>query len=626
MQIELNNAISAFHPNPSYEQVYFEAVANALDAGADEISIQIVIEGYESPDTLELVIQDNGSGFTDQNFEKFSQLMKVESSDHKGLGRLIYLAYFATVTAESWYENKKRVFDFNAQFDGGSEVTDHVQAHKSGSRLHFKKYLKSRIYSYDYLVPEEIKQRLLDNFFPLFFKRQQEGLRLSIDISLDVKNPNSKYNFVSDSVVVTPTDLPTFRKTIFADDSVEKFPPFEVYYSIENDVSKDRFLSTALSIDGRAIEYELVGLESIPHSYQCRFLFVSDYFQGKTNTSRQKLELPDEITERNLKRALRRKIRSLLDEEIPQVVTENRKMTKTLESRFPHLSGYFAEDYVGLIQKNSALEEAQKRFFNDQKRILDCEHLDDSRYGKALELSSRALAEYVMYRTRIISRLKEMTDENDEKDLHNLIVPMKRTLKQEEFGTHIYNNNIWMLDDRFMGYTVVLSDELMEKVVKSITMDEVDDDSRPDIAMVFSGDPTQEGASGVSVVVVELKKYGLKLAKNEEVISQLRQRARRLLRYFPDKIDRIWFYGIADIDAEFRISLLEDGFKQLFSHGQMFFKPQDIIVENERNPFRIDLFVMSYETLIKDAESRNKSFLEIIKAQIKGYVEATIER
>jgi Histidine kinase-, DNA gyrase B-, and HSP90-like ATPase len=618
MQIELNKAIATFHPNPSHEQIYFEAIANALDAGADEISIQIQIDGYDSPETLEMIIQDNGHGFTDRDFDKFSRLMKVDSKDHKGLGRLIYLAYFENICIESWYDGQQRSFVFNNDFNGVSDTVK--KKGKSGSKLHFKKYLKSKIHTYDYLTPEKIKTRLIDNFFPLFFQKKQENSTLSIDISLSVKNPNSDRNFFSGSILATLDDLPELKKVSFTDNRIEFFRQFDIYYSVENDISKGRFLSTAINIDGRAIEYDLVAPESIPNGYQSRFLFTSDYFQGKTNASRQKIELPDAMRERELKEILRREIRSIINAEIPRVESENRKTRDELDARFPHLSGYFSDDYAGLIQKAPALEDAQKKFFNDQKQILDCEHLDDSRYGKALELSSRALAEYVMYRTRIISRLKDMKNDDDEKDLHNLIVPMRQTLKKQDFESHIYNNNIWMLDDRFMSYNTILSDEVMEKVVKEITMDEIDDQSRPDITMVFSGNPTKDKDKGINVVVVELKKHGLKLSKNEEVISQLRQRARRLLKYFPDKIDRIWFYGITDINDEFRISLLEDGFKQLFSHGQMFFKTQDIIVDDEKNPFRVDLFVMTYETLINDAESRNKSFLEIIKGQIKGFV------
>jgi hypothetical protein len=208
-----------------------------------------------------------------------------------------------------------------------------------------------------------------------------------------------------------------------------------------------------------------------------------------------------------------------------------------------------------------------------------------------------------------------MDPQNSESDFHKLIVPMRRTINSGGFEEDIYNNNVWMLDDRFMSYSTILSDEKMEEIVKEIADENIGDESRPDIAMVFSGNPNKD--KRVSVVIVELKKKGLKLAKNEEVISQLRQRARRLLRYFPDKIERIWFYGISDIDSEFRISLLEDGFKELFSHGQMFFKPQDIIVEDESNPFRVDLFVMTYDSLIDDAENRNNTFLRVLKSAIR---------
>ena len=44
MKINLNNAVKFFFPNPSLEMVYFEAIANAIDAGATEIDVKINIE------------------------------------------------------------------------------------------------------------------------------------------------------------------------------------------------------------------------------------------------------------------------------------------------------------------------------------------------------------------------------------------------------------------------------------------------------------------------------------------------------------------------------------------------------------------------------------------------------
>jgi hypothetical protein len=441
------------------------------------------------------------------------------------------------------------------------------------------------------------------------------GENLQIEISLEVKCPSPEYDFYSSSSILTMDNIPSLNKTTFKDNILDFYESFDIYYSIVNDIAKDRSIDAAICIDDRALEYDLLPIESVPHGYQLRFLFVSGYFEGKTNSSRQKLNLPDEITERNLRAKLRLEIGKIIEVEIPSIELTNKKIRDVLNNKFPHLQGYLSMNTGGLIIKQLVLEEARNKFFSDQQKILECEILDDAQYKKALEFSSRALVEYVMYRIRIISKLKKMTPKDDEKELHKLIVPMRRTLRGEEFEDDIYNNNVWILDDRFMSYNTILSDEVMEKVIKEISLDDVEDESRPDITMVFSGNPDEE--IKVSVVVVELKKRGLPLAKNEEVVSQLRQRARKLLKYFPNKIERIWFYGITDIDSEFRISLLEDGFKELFSHGQMFFKSQDIIVNNENTPFKTDLFVMTYESLISDSESRNETFLRILKSSIR---------
>jgi Histidine kinase-, DNA gyrase B-, and HSP90-like ATPase len=617
MEINLKKAVSIFHPNPSYEQVYFEAVANALDAGADRISIYIKIDAFESTDTLQLIIKDNGVGFLDKNFEKFSKLLEVDNNSHKGLGRLVYLAYFDEIKVESIYENsKKREFVFNGKFVGKSKTINATDIeNQSGSTLYFKKYSKAKIYQYAYLSPQEVKDSLIQQFFSLIFRKKEAGEKLQIDISLDVVHPSPEKGFCSSKASFTIDDLPKLKKTTFQDNSLVFFEAFDIHYSIEQNNSKERSIYTGICIDDRALEYDLLPIEAIPDGYQLKFLFVSGYFEGKTNLSRQKLNLPDEITEKNLRAKLKLEIGNIINSEIPGVESKNLKIREKLNNNFPHLLGYFPVNTGGLLIKQSMLEEARNKFFSEQQKILECDNLDDNQYSKALEFSSRALAEYVMYRTRIISKLKSMTPENDEKELHNLIVPMRKTLKKRDFDDDIYNNNVWILDDRFMSYSTILSDEIMAKVVKEIALDDIKDDSKPDITMVFSGNPDQE--EKVSVVVVELKKHGLPLAKNEEVVSQLRQRARKLLKYFPNKIERIWFYGISDIDSEFRISLIEEGFKELFSHGQIFFKPQNIIITDENTPFTVDLFVMTYESLISDSESRNSTFLRILKSSIQ---------
>ncbi len=615
MKINLKNAVSHFYPSPSFEQVYFEAIANAIDAGADEISVKIYIEAFDKPDTLRMVVSDNGDGFTEKSFSKFTKLLEVQQVDHKGLGRLVYLSYFDEVHVVSYYEGTKcRNFLFNGEFDGKNRISE-IEERPAGATLEFKRFSGAKIKSYEYLKPPCLKKDLIRHFFPQLFERKHRGEELKIEIQLHTDTPNKKHDFYSEQQTLTLDDIPELNKKGFESSDLDWFQQFEVHYSISHEPATPTTIVTDICIDGRTIHCDLIAQDALPRGFKAIFLFRSEYFEGKTDSSRQKLKLPDGVSERALKNVLRQEVAEIINAEIPELKQSNDRKTEMLGRTFPHLNGYFESDVVGLMREDEVLEDAQKEFFADQKMILECTELDDSLYEKALDMSARALMEYILYRTRIIQKLKAMTPDNSEGEIHDLIVPRRKTLKADAFDLDVYNNNVWMLDDKYMSYSTILSDEQMSKTIKEIALDEVEDDKRPDLTIVFSSDPNTEDK--VDVVVVELKKQGLALAKNEEVISQLRQRARKLLKYYPNKIDRIWFYGITDIDAEFKVSLMEDGYKELFSHGDMYYKSQPIIVDNPNDPFPVDLYVLTYDTFINDAESRNSTFLKVLKSSIE---------
>jgi hypothetical protein len=614
MDINLKNAVLHFYSNPSFEQIFFEAVANSLDAGADDIIIDISTKSFDAVETLRIYISDNGVGFREENFEKFSKLMEADKDGHKGLGRLVYLAYFDEIEVESYYDDtKKRGFIFNSTFAGES-VTSSVDKRGSGTKISFRKFSGAKVKSYDYLRPESLKAELIRHFFPLMYKRKFEDSGFRIELRLQVDVPNPKKDFCTDTQTVTLDDVPKLINKSCSIDELDWFQSLDIHYDISHEYGAPKSIFTGICIDGRTIPYDLVSNDALPNGYQIIVLFESDFFDGKADTARQKLNLPKEMSERVLKQALRKELGLVISAGIPEVSAKNDEKKKELKAHFPHLDGYIDTETVGVLNKEEVLEVAQRKFFSDQKQILECTTLDDSLYEKALDLSARSLMEYVLYRARIIEKLKSMSPVNSEGEIHDIIVPRKCTIKSETFEDDLYTNNVWMLDDKYMSYNTILSDQEMSKVIKVIASDEVDDDTRPDITLVFSGDPTAE--EKVDVVIVELKRQGLKLAKNEEVVSQLRQRARKLLKYYPDKIERIWFYGITDIDSEFRISLKEDGYKQLFSHGSMYYKSQPVIIDENLPEFPVDLYVLTYDTFINDAESRNSTFLKVLKRSI----------
>jgi len=171
------------------------------------------------------------------------------------------------------------------------------------------------------------------------------------------------------------------------------------------------------------------------------------------------------------------------------------------------------------------------------------------------------------------------------------------------------------LDDKYMSYNTILSELEMDKLLKKIAIDDYEEDgSRPDIAIVFSNDPNT--SEKVDVVIVELKKLNLKLERKVDVVTQLTSRARKLLTNYPNKIQRIWFYGIVDIDKEFRLHLKTNGFKELYSNDTVLFKPTEVYLDDKVS-ISMDFYIQTYDSLIKDAEKRNSTFLKILKEGFK---------
>lgn len=157
--------------------------------------------------------------------------------------------------------------------------------------------------------------------------------------------------------------------------------------------------------------------------------------------------------------------------------------------------------------------------------------------------------------------MQALNAKNKEADIHNLIAPKFSEFKDENIITDLYNNNVWIFDDKFMSYYMVLSEAEMSKVIDVITQGEVkdSDDDRPDITLFFSENPQAEN-SKIDVVVVELKRLGISAEQNSIVEFQLDTRTQRLAEYYENRIQRMWFYGIVDFDDRYRKHLINNRF------------------------------------------------------------------
>lgn len=614
MEITPTYAAKRFFSNPTFTQIFFEAIANSLDANAKKLFIKITCDGNIEPNHMEITVTDDGEGFTDERFARFARIDEPKDPFHKGLGRLVFLRYFSAAHINSVFDGQERSFVFSNAFSGQSELQPISGTIGNGTTIKLSQFTGDRLKSFDNVRPEYLKKEIIQHFLPRFHEIKKNGEQFNIGIELEIQGGNQRRELIPDAQSISTKDIPELTTITFKDETIDAFSEISVSYSIESGMGEKNIL-TAACIDGRTINLNLISPAAVPMNHSLLFLFKSDLFSERSDSARQRLLLPENLSETYLYRFLREKVSEILSENLPEIEEKNATTKKTFEERFPHLTGYFDKDTVGIIDKDEALEIAQSKFFKSQKEILESDSLDDRTFRKSLEISSRTLTEYILYRELIIKRMGEITDKNKEVDIHELIVPRYRKYRDDALIEGIYSNNAWLLDDKFMSFRTILSETRMRDVISEITLGEetINDDGRPDISMIFSADPKE--AEKVDVVVIEIKRRRADDKEAPYAATQLLKRARRLVDHCPN-IQRVWYYGIIEIDRELQQMLKDDGWVQMFSKGQVFHKDRKL----ERADGEIVLApttLLSFDAIIDDAAARNHTFLEILKNDMR---------
>lgn len=612
MKIDLKQAVKLFYSQSSFDQIYHEAVANAFDADAKNIRICFEADSLSDVSTFKLTISDDGVGFTNDRYEKFCKLMNVEEEDikHRGLGRLVYLFYFDKVKVDTYFEKSKHrrfYFDENLGDDSIESITYDVEEHPSGSTLFFEGYNLKKLAMKDFSDPQWIKTKLLKKFIVQFLKLKQkrESFRITIE------NRIGKHNSIKE---ITPDSIPNFVE--------KKFTPsylldgeMKMFYSVEN--SKNTSIITAMAIDDRSEPVDIFAEGNEPQGYEMFFILYSDSFQGQTDAIRNKINIPKNELD-PIKKEFRKQIIEILKNKVPNAIQHQQNEEKKLKIEFPHLDGYFDENVIGICSQADVVREAQKKFMNEERRLLFKTSLNDDDYDKSLELAGRSLTQYITFRQYIINKLKDVDISDKEEIIHNLIVPKRQKIQAPNSYTNIYRNNIWIFDDKFMTFDVVLSEQETTELLKQI--DEkttIKDINRPDIAIIFSNDPSV--SPKVDVVIIELKKKGLKGGENLKVEYQLEQRARALYSLYKDKIQSVWLYGVTQLDDDYQSTLNTIGYQPLYSKGTVYVNTNPITIS--MNPEKITIpavrYVMDIDAVIKDSDARNKAFMDLIKEKMQ---------
>ena len=205
MKINLRTAVSRLFPNHSFEMIYIEAIANALDADATEITIDI---NYNNSEFSSFKIIDNGVGIDEIRYQRFSNLMDAQDASHKGQGRLVYLHYFDNINFESVYRKEQQlekiIFNFNYNFDDSIYQKKNVFSEETGTCVSFSKFSKDRLGSKESINSTRIKENILSEFLPAFHKMKEAGKNIKIIITTNIDNDFSEE-------VISIDGIPTFE-------------------------------------------------------------------------------------------------------------------------------------------------------------------------------------------------------------------------------------------------------------------------------------------------------------------------------------------------------------------------------------------------------------------------------
>lgn len=454
---------------------------------------------------------------------------------------------------------------------------------------------------------------MLENFYMKFYKAKNDKNPIFVTIKANIVG-----NIKEESI--TDKDLPDFEVKPL-NEKVDLFNKIDLYYYIkELDSAQETKVITAIAVDDRSQKIDIIAEENLPPHYQMIFLLISESFHGNTDGAR--LNLSWEVNELNkIKVIFRDAIAAVIKERIPKLAKSNKEKVNYLKTTYPYLTGYFDVNEIGYASQTDILKKAQEKLFREQKEILGAKELTNEQFEKSLNLSARALAQYILFRQSVIERLKKIDPQNLEGDIHNIIAPKRTEFDNTNFIADLYKNNVWVLDDKFMSYRTVLSEAEMTKVIKVLTSgeDTIVDDDRPDIVLYFSADPTLDETEKVDVVIVELKRLGLSPERNSDVEIQLENRAIKLSSYYKNRIQRIWYYGIVDLQDDYIRHLRTAQFVPLFSKGKVFYKSKNVFLDTTTDNVVIaNTFIMDFSAMVADADIRNETFLKILKEQFNS--------
>jgi len=637
--VNLKRAIRSIGKVKFYQPLY-EAIVNSFQANADEIKISFNKNEFNTIE--DYTVEDNGDGFTNENIRSFLELWSDYKSSIGGLGsgRILCLKVFDNIHIESKTKYKEVIINFNSEFKANSKEYLKIIDTISSKPITITKFQNMNSTFLSESEQEEynldlIKEDIFIKLLPMFIRFQDENKKFKIYIDNKI--------WLDDKILGKIfKELEFKNKSFIIEKNLNKKEPvnyeFTLYYRIKKD-KKNELQQFYGASDRNIIGFPNgVRVEKLENDWSAIFCLTSNYFEeNRVADARNKFiiglgdnnsaSLENPITFPEINKKLSSLIEEILKEKFPKLEDNFIKSQNKVIDKFPHLLRYVKKiDNLTLtesqIQKKAEdffIKETKQTRNNIEKFTKDIKSgknkFDDKKLKEITnhftQTGVEQLADYVGYRQTIIEMLLEIYGKKNnvaEKDIHDLFMPMGETSNTLSY----HANNIWIFDDKFMSYSYCASDKTISKIVKDVTgkdrntIDKNQRDKEPDLVMFYSDSPEKYK----DVLLIEFKKLNGTIDDKEKAINQIN----RYPRYIEENIENIrsiYTYTILDIDNELKDGLTkEHGFvENAFGDSQ-----DKVSAYYKYNPHvKAHINVISFIQVIKDANKRNKVFLDILK-------------
>lgn len=516
------------HTLPTSEPLLplYEAVVNSIQsinqANISDGNIYIKIEREDSLSFLEkdnwetdienIIIHDNGSGFTEDNFKSFN----TYASDFKkmlgckGVGRMIWLKAFGSVEIESTYcENGNwfhRTFTFDKVNAVSNEIKECIETNAQNTTIIKLKNLRSKNKSNTPKRISTIARDLLNHCFIYFVLEKAPKITISDGTeSISVNNLFEKIKKEDISTVEFSIEDKSFRLIHF-----KNYNPNSSTHCLNLCANDRRVSSTNLQSVFNGVNSKFVTAEG---TFVYNGYITSDYLDENVNRERTAFNI-EESQISTFNRVTRNEIISTAMEHVlaylrdDLIAYNDNKRGKiehfihTVNPRYRLLLRRYPECIDNILISDD--EEKLELFKQEQQYKLklkeEGKELEKAIKGdinaadimkkttsyaeKLSEMGKSSLAEYILHRKAVLDILEnnlKYQDDNRyayEESIHQMVFPMQQTSDDVDYTAH----NLWLIDEKLSYHYYLASDKKIKSMDPILSASK----NEPDIAIFDS--------------------------------------------------------------------------------------------------------------------------------------------